>query len=142
MLVSPSAHRLYRVPVDAITGDIIRLFYRTYNALGHGYLESIYAAALEYELRKAGHEVAREFAVRVLYDGVELGFHRLDLVVDSAVVVEIKATPALPPIARRQLYNYLRATSLEVGLLLYYGPEPRFQRIRVPNHGTTAARAR
>lgn len=124
--------------MDAITGDIIRLFYRTYNALGHGFLEAIYASALEHELRRAGHDVAREFAVRVMYDGVELGFHRLDLVVDRAVVVEVKAAPALPPIARRQLYNYLRATRLEVGLLLHYGPEPRFQRVYVPNRAASA----
>lgn len=126
--------------MNAIIGDIIRLFYRTYNALGHGYLESIYASALEHELRKAGHDVAREYAVRVMYDGVELGFHRLDLVVDQTVIVEIKAAPALPPIARRQLYNYLRATSLEAGLLLHYGPEPRFQRIYVPNPRSTGVR--
>lgn len=116
-----------------VTGAIIHAFFRTYNALGYGYLESIYTAALEYELQRAGCDVSREFATRVMYDGVELGFHRLDMVVERCVVVEIKATPVLHPIARRQLCNYLRATSLETGVLLHYGPQPRFQRIQVPN---------
>ncbi|HVZ48410.1 MAG TPA: GxxExxY protein [Gemmatimonadaceae bacterium] len=116
-----------------LANEILKYFYRTYNTLGFGYLEQVYAAAMTYELRRAGIEVAREYAVRVMYDGVELGFHRLDMVVAGAVVVEIKATATLHPVARRQLYNYLRATNLEHGLLLYFGPEPRFQRLYVPN---------
>jgi GxxExxY protein len=129
----------YDPRVNEITGDIIRLFFQTYNALGHGYLESHYARALEYELREAGHDVAREFGVQVYYRDIELGFHRLDMVVDHTVVVELKATAVLAPFARRQLYNYLRATNLEVGLLLHYGPSPRFQRIIVPNPGVRGA---
>jgi GxxExxY protein len=112
---------------------IIGAFYEVYNRLGYGYLESHYAAALERELNGAGKQVAREYAVRVLYKGEEIGFHRLDMVVESAVVVELKSTPVLAPIARRQLYNYLRATNLEAGLLLYFGPEPRFQKVFVLN---------
>ena len=103
-----------------------------YNGLGFGFLETHYATALERELRAAGHSVAREYAVRLFFKGEELGFHRLDLVVDQSVVVEIKSTLALHPVSRRQLYNYLRATNLEVGLLLHFGPEPRFMRIFVP----------
>ena len=115
-----------------LTKSIITSFYEVYNGLGFGFLETHYATALERELRAAGHSVAREYAVRLYYKGDELGFHRLDLVVDEAVVVEVKSTPALHPVARRQLYNYLRATNLDVGLLLHFGPEPRFQRIFVP----------
>jgi GxxExxY protein len=116
-----------------LTYSIIGAFYRVSKKLGFGYLESMYVAALEHELRKRGHNVQREFAVRVYYDGVEIGFHRLDMVVDSRVVVEIKATQVLHPIAIRQLLSYLRATNLEVGLLLHFGPVPKHSRVYVPN---------
>ena len=115
-----------------VTREIISVFFEVYNKLGFGYLESIYSRGLERKLRARGFEVAREYGVQVLLDGEEVGFHRLDLVVDRSVVVEIKSTPRLHPVARRQLYNYLRATSLEVGLLLHFGPEPKFQRVFVP----------
>jgi GxxExxY protein len=114
------------------TRSIIGAFFTVYNRLDYGFLEVHYGSALERELTRLGHVVVREFAARVFYEGEEIGFHRLDMVVDSVVVVELKATPLLPQIARRQLYNYLRATNLEVGLLLHFGPTPRFQKIFVP----------
>ena len=115
-----------------VTRDIVAAFYDVYNKLGYGFLESLYATALERKLTAAGRSVAREFAVRVFFEGDELGFHRLDLVVDRTVVVEVKATSILHPSARRQLHNYLRATNLEVGLLLHFGPQPKFLRLYVP----------
>jgi len=115
-----------------LTRSIIGAFYEVYNTLGFGFLESVYAAALERELLARGHAVSREHAIRVMYKGEEIGFQRVDLVVDAKVVVEIKSTPLLHPTAQRQLFNYLRATSLEVGLLLHFGPEPRFFRLISP----------
>ena len=67
-----------------------------------------------------------------MYKEQELGSQRLDLVVDDKLVVEAKATADLHKAATRQLYNYLRATNLRVGLLLHFGPEPRFFRIICP----------
>ena len=61
-----------------------------------------------------------------MYNGEGLAFQRLDLIVDDKVVVEVKSTYHLHPAARCQLYNYLRASELEVGLLLHFGPEPKF----------------
>jgi GxxExxY protein len=116
-----------------VTRAIIDAFFAVYNSLGHGFLEARYAAALERELRNSGRHVAREYSTRVYYDGVEIGYHRLDMVVDLVVVVEIKSAPVLLPYARRQLHNYLRATNLEVGLLLYFGPKPKFERLYIPN---------
>jgi GxxExxY protein len=113
---------------EQLTGSVIGAFYEVYKTLGHGYLESLYATALEWELLARGHRVAREMSVRVKYKSAELGMQRLDMVVDDALVVEIKSTATLQKIASRQLYNYLRATSLEVGLLLHFGPEPQFFR--------------
>jgi GxxExxY protein len=117
---------------SALLREIIGAFYDVHNSLGYGFLETHYAAALERKLRARGLSVSREHAVQVRFEGEEIGFHRLDMVVDGVVVVELKATPALAPSARQQLYNYLRATDLEVGLLLHFGPVPRFQKMFVP----------
>ena len=111
------------------TRAIIGAFYVVYNALGYGFLESLYMAALERELRERGHRVGREVYVPVMFRGAELGRQRLDMLVDEKVVVEAKATEILHPNASRQLFAYLRATRLEVGLLLHFGPKPRFHRV-------------
>lgn len=113
---------------ESLTHSIIAAFFATYNSLGEGFLESVYAGALERELLKRGHAVVREFSVEVFYEGEAIARQRLDMVVDEKVVIEIKATSALPPNASRQLLNYLRATRLEVGLLLHFGPKPRHYR--------------
>jgi GxxExxY protein len=116
-----------------ITGAILTAFYKVYNELGYGFIEARYAAALDRELRDSGRHVAREFSTRVFYKGQEVGYHRLDFVVDLAVVIELKSTPILLPYARRQLQNYLKATNLEVGILLHFGPKPSFERFYFPN---------
>ena len=110
------------------TRSIIGAFFAVYNTLGFGFLETVYLAALERELRERGHDVAREVSIRVLYKGEEIAWHRVDMIVDGLVIVEVKSTMNLAPIAGRQLYNYLRATRLEVGLLLHFGPEPELFR--------------
>ena len=125
---------------ERLTHSVIGAFYDVYNTLGFGFLEQLYSAALEWELRERGHEVAREFSVPVLYKGLELGRQRLDLVVDGRLVVEVKSTHGLDPSATRQLSNYLRATRIEVGLLLHFGPVAQFQRI-VWQEGARAPRA-
>jgi GxxExxY protein len=112
-----------------LTHSVIGAFYEVYNTLGYGFLEHIYVMALERELREKGHRVAREVAIRVRYKGADLGIQRMDMVVDEKLLVETKSTETLPKIASRQVYNYLRATGLEVGLLLHFGPEPAFHRI-------------
>ena len=118
---------------ERLTGSVIGGFFEVYNRLGFGHLECLYTAALERELIARGHTVARELAVRVYYKGEEIGCQRLDMVVDDVLVVEVKSTTRLNEIASRQLYNYLRVTNLEVGLLLHFGPDPRFYRIVCEN---------
>ena len=113
---------------EPITREIIGAFYEVYNTLGFGFLEHIYVMALERELRSRGHLVRREIGVCVMYKGEELAHQRLDMIVDDKVVVEVKSTYELHAAAKRQVYNYLRATNLEVGLLLHFGPEPKFYR--------------
>lgn len=116
-----------------ITDSVIRCFYEVYNRLGGGLPEHVYMMALERELRSAGHDVAREVRVPVMYKGEELTMLRIDAVVDQKLVVEAKSTDVLHPGTRRQLYSYLNCTPLEVGLVLHFGPEPRFYRIVCPN---------
>ena len=107
---------------EEITHSVIGAFFEVYNTLGFGFLEGLYVKALERELLARGHQVAREFAVRVSYKGHELGHQRLDMVVDDRLIIETKSTDRLHPQALRQLYNYLKATNLEVGLLLHFSP--------------------
>ena len=114
------------------TQKIIKAFFESYNVLGYGFLESIYRDALADELTHRGMRVRREMPVEVRYKDRPIGTFRLDLVVDDRVVVELKAGSVLGPTDRRQLLNYLRATTLDVGLLLHYGPEPKFYRVVSP----------
>ena len=116
---------------SALFRTIIGAFYEVYNALDYGFLECHYCAAPERKLTERGLAVSREHAVPVFFEGHEIGFHRLDMVVEGQIVVEVKSTPVLHPIARRQLYNYLRVTNLSAGLLLHFGPVPRFQKMFV-----------
>jgi GxxExxY protein len=111
---------------ERLTGSIIGAFYEVYRSLGYGFLEHVYITAIERELLRRNHAVAREVNVHVMYKGEFLCTQRLDMVVDEKVVVETKATYELHPAAQRQLYNYLRATKLNVGLLLHFGREPQF----------------
>ena len=114
---------------EELTKSIIGAFYTVYRVLGFGYLEGVYAAALERELSTRGHRVAREVLVPVYYFGELIAYQRLDVVVDDRVIVELKAAERLPPIAERQLLNYLHCTKLEVGLVLHFGQEPKFRRV-------------
>lgn len=109
--------------------SIVGGFFESYKGLGFGFLEPLCAEALARELADRGHRVQREVAVQVLYKGKPLGWQRLDFIVDDVIVVEIKATAHLHPNASRQLFNYLRATGLQVGLLFHYGEKPRFFRV-------------
>ena len=108
--------------------SIVGGFFPVYNYYGYGLSERVYSGALEHELRDCGHEVVRELVVEVDYKGRYVAGQRLDMVVDGRVVVENKATEKLSPADRMQLVSYLRATSFVVGLLLHFGPAPRFER--------------
>lgn len=118
---------------EQLTRSVIGAFFEVYNTLGFGFLEHLYVAALERELLGRGHRVNRELSVRVMYKGEELGAQRLDMVVDDVLVIETKSTSSIAEIAPRQVYNYLRATNLEVGLLLHFGPKPKFYRVLCEN---------
>ena len=116
-----------------LTREIIGAFFEVYNHLGYGFLEHVYVHALERELEARGLRVGREVAVQIYYKGEAVTTQRLDMLVEDRVVVELKAGVKLPEVAKRQVYSYLRATRLEVGLLLHFGPDARFYRIVKPN---------
>lgn len=104
-----------------ITSEIIGSAIRIHRRLGPGLLESAYEACLAYELEKAGLGVRRQRAVPLVYEGVKLecGF-RADLVVEGAVVVEIKCKEALHPVDEAQLLSHLRLLNIQVGLLINF----------------------
>ena len=121
---------------ERLTGSVIRAFFEVYNTLGFGFLENLYVLALERELLGRGHRVAREVEVRVAYKGHDLAGQRIDMIVDEKLVIEVKSTHQLPSISTRQVFNYLKATNLEVGLLLHFGPQPKFYRLICSNSRT------
>ena len=112
-----------------MTHSVIGAFYDVYNTLGYGFLEQVYMSALERALRARGHVVGREVHIPVFYSGEEISRQRIDMIVDERLLVEAKSTQDLHKSASRQVFNYLRATRLQVGLLLHFGPEPRFYRL-------------
>ena len=125
---------------ERLTHSVIGAFYEVYNTLGFGFLEQVYVMALERELLARGHHVGREVFVPVHYKGEQLVRQRLDMVVDEKLVVEVKSTYELHGAAPRQVYNYLRATHLELGLLLHFGPHPKFYRILCRKPSTASSK--
>ena len=113
---------------EDITNQIIRAFYKVYNTLGYGFLEKVYQKAMLIELRKMGLECQEEFPIRVYYEGFQVGDYRADIIVNDVVIIENKASEALVEENEFQLINYLKATEIEVGLLLNFGKKPGFKR--------------
>ena len=113
---------------EEITKSVIRAFYTVYNTLGYGFLEKVYEHAMAYELTKRGIQVRSQMPIRVHYEGHPVGEYFADLVVKDRVIIELKAAEALRPEHTAQLINYLKATEMEVGLLLNFGPDPEFVR--------------
>ena len=111
-----------------LTDLIIRAFYKVYNELGYGFLEKVYENALIIELNKLGLSVDQQVRVKVYYDKNAVGFYIADLLVESSVIVEIKAAESLGYDHECQLINYLKASKIEVGLLLNFGKKPSFKR--------------
>lgn len=122
-----------RLVDEELTAIVIGAFYAVYNKLGFGFLESVYSRALAIELRRRGLRVEREVSVVVYYEGEVVGRFRIDLLVEGRLVLEIEAGKSLASTDRDQLLNCLRASDLEVGLLLHFGPRPAFQRVIAEN---------
>jgi GxxExxY protein len=115
------------------THKIIGVFFDVYNELGAGFLESVYQTAMAMALEDAGLHCELEKPISVLFRGRPAGTFRADLVVERTVLLELKAARSIDEAFERQLLNYLRATDLEVGLLLNFGPKPGFRRLAYDN---------
>jgi len=111
-----------------ITEMIIKAYYKVYNTLGFGFLEKVYENAMFIELRTIGLFVEKQRRVKVYYENQEVGDYFADLIVDEKVIVELKASEALCEDHEYQLINYLKATEIEVGILLNFGKKPEFKR--------------
>jgi len=111
-----------------ITEKIIKCFYKVYNSLDYGFLEKVYENALFIELKKLGLFVEKQKHIKVYYENQQVGDYFADLIVSECVIVELKAAASLCEEHEFQLINYLKATEIEVGLLLNFGKEPQFKR--------------
>lgn len=112
-----------------ITHEIIGAFYDVYNALGFGFVESVYANALPIALAKRGLELEREKPLTVQYRGILVGSFRADLLVEDKVIVEIKVADHITALHERQTLNYLRASGIPVGLIFNFGPKAETRRM-------------
>ena len=111
-----------------VTELIIKGFYKVYGKLGYGFLEKVYSNTMAIALPKLDLAVVQEKAIAVYYEGHLVGKYFADLVVNDAVIVELKAVKSLTEAHEAQLLNYLKATPYEVGLLLNFGPKPQIKR--------------
>jgi GxxExxY protein len=111
-----------------ITERIIKAFYKVYNILGYGFLEKVYENALLIELIEMGLSVEKQGQIKVYYGDKEVGEYFADLIVEECVIIELKAAESLCEEHEFQLINYLKATEIEVGLLLNFGKKPEFKR--------------
>ncbi|MFH0712057.1 MAG: GxxExxY protein [archaeon] len=113
---------------EGISGKVIEIFYRVYNGLGYGFLESVYERAMMHEFVKEGIEFVNQFPIKVYYDGVVVGSFVADFVVEGNLVVELKAVREVSQADENQLLNYLSSTDKEIGLLLNFGEKPEIKR--------------
>jgi GxxExxY protein len=118
---------------DPLTESVIGAFYEVSSELGYGFLEAVYRRALVIALVERGHDVSAEVAVAVSVRGQSVGDYRADLLVDGRLLVEVKVGAGLAAAHRAQLLNYLRATNVEVGLLVNFGPRLTFERLVFAN---------
>lgn len=111
-----------------LTEKIIKTFYKVYNTLGYGFLEKVYENAMLIELRNYGLHCIPQAPIRILYADEVIGEYFADIIVDNKIIVEIKAGKNLAKEHEAQLLNYLKATEIEVGLLLNFGVHPEVKR--------------
>ena len=111
-----------------VTELIIKAFFKVYNTLGYGFLEKVYENAMRIELSKMGLNVLQQKNIKVFYEADQVGDYFADLLVNDLIIVELKAAESICKEHEAQLLNYLKATDIEVGLLLNFGKEPKFKR--------------
>ena len=111
-----------------LTDVILKTFYDVYNELGYGFLERVYQNSMFLALQEAGLKVEAQRRIKVYFRDKEVGDYFADIIVNDLVILELKAAACLVDEHELQLINYLKATNIEVGLLLNFGKEPEFIR--------------
>lgn len=111
-----------------MTAEIINSFYKVYNTLGYGFLEKVYENALSIELKKKGLNCKRQKPITVFYENEIVGEYFADLIVNDEIIIELKACETLIEEHEIQVVNYLKATKIEVALLLNFGKTPEIKR--------------
>lgn len=111
-----------------ISDIIINSFYQVYNDLGYGFLEKVYENALFVELSSRQLDCRKQAPIDVFYKGANVGIYFADLIVQDIIILELKSAVTISEAHGYQLINYLKATDIEVGLLLNFGKSPEFKR--------------
>lgn len=112
-----------------ITELIIKSFYEVHSEVGYGHLESVYKNCMIIAMQENGLRCATEVPYTVMFRGRKVGEYRADLVVEDVVIVETKTGQKLHEANHRQTLNYLKASKLQVGMLMNFGPKAEFERI-------------
>ena len=111
-----------------LTEKIIKAFYKVYNTLGYGFLEKVYENALFIELELIGLNIKKQEPIKAYYEEREVGVYFADIIVENTIIIELKATEYLCEEHESQVINYLKATEIEVGLLLNFCKKPEIKR--------------
>lgn len=117
-----------------ITDSILKAYYAVYNQLGYKFLEKVYQNAMYFELKSKGLKVEAQKQIKVYFKNQLVGEYFADLLIEDKVIVELKACELLMNAHIAQIMNYLKATEIEVGLVLNFGEEPEFKRIVYTNN--------
>ena len=120
-----------------LTHKIIDVFHQVYDELGHGFLESVYQRSLGLALVSAGVKVRTNVRIPVWFRGQRVGMFEGDMLVEESILLELKVARCLDLSHQSQLRNYLRATDIEVGLLLNFGVKPEFKQLLFDNASKT-----
>ena len=117
-----------------LSQKVIGAFYTVYKTLGYGFLEKVYENALAQELLLQKFEFKTQVPIEVYYKSQKVGFYIADILIEDSIILELKAAESLCPEHEFQLTNYLKATNIEIGLLLNFGKEPQFKRVIFTNN--------
>ena len=119
---------------QSITNTILKVYYEVYNELGHGFLEKVYQNAMYFELKARGLKVESQKEIKVYFKQQLVGEYYADLIVENKVIIELKAAEVLMNAHVARTINYLKATPIEIGMLLNFGSEPEFKRLIYTNN--------
>ena len=117
----------------SLSDSILKIYYEVYNELGYGFLEKVYQNAMYFELKSQGFKVEAQKQIKVFYKSQIVGEYFADIIVEGVITLELKACECLKDEHQAQLLNYLRATKVEIGMLLNFGTEPEFKRLIYTN---------